>query len=68
MVRAENKVQDLSAARTEEVQLKKFKDGMELLAQMTSAVVVQFEGITRDLQSIQQHCDTCRAEKEKLTD
>ena len=39
MVRAENKVQDLSAAQTEEVQLKKFKDGMELLAQMTSAVV-----------------------------
>ena len=45
----EQKAQDMSTAQTEEVQLKRFKDGMELLTKMTSAVVEQFEGITGNL-------------------
>ena len=57
----------MSTAQTEEVQLKRFKDGMELLTKMTSAVVEQFEGITGNLQAIKQHCDSCREEKERLT-
>ena len=40
---------------------------MDLLTNVTMAIVEQFEGITDDLNAIQQHSEDCKARKEEIT-